>query len=834
MATEKFKKGIGALAGAAMVATLSVAAPPMIALAQTPDAAQTTQTPQDQTQQNTQTPPADQTNQATEGTSSSDPGDNDVSFYVAKVGDTSYETLSEAIKAAGKTNGTVKLLSDVTVGSTSDIVYVTSKVTLDLNGHKITTDENAADLHPFDITVGGDLTVTDSAGTGSVSGAPAFVVVNDGRLTIENGKFSGAAYTKNNAKKTANTIIKVVTDPSSTARVSIKGGKFKLFDKTNQWKLILDQLPSDTTQRFWIEGGSFEQRDPANGDDNFATNNVRTFLTTGASSVKGEGNVYTVEHEAYGVTDADGANAYYATIKEAAEAANKIDNATVTLYESVTDHPSVSFTKKVTVTAASSDVTFNGVMRFNASESVVKGVHFVLDGEDLTFDDKGKKTAGLVQNVIVSNKANKVLLADNTFEIKSMTKGEVDFQLSSVWLENGATNTTIQNNTFIIGRTHNNSAVGINLVGGKNAIDGTLVDGNVITVPQDADGVKSGNSMFLVANGNTPETDVYGVTNLTVSNNTMDGTAAKSYGVSIGDVNGLKLNDNSFKGTYMGLSYSTWGATYAKDPATGNWIYNKLPAASAGIELNGNTFTDNTAAIYFNAQQLVNDKATSVLVTPADQFTYTGPLAIDVTDVSAYRGETKTSPIAPAGTAFVGWYKDAAFETPLATTDTTGAAYAKFVPKTDLYSFKGISLNVFTNNDGSDNYQKAGIRFSYTVTLPEDVNYRNTDSVWKFGIAEDNLAYFTRDKAPVKNDDGSLSSSFSINGITAKWYSRDYYVQFYIAYTTADGTKITVAESAVHHQSVEGLAKSVLSDATASEAQKSQAQGFLDAQSSSK
>lgn len=823
MTTEKLKKGIGALAGVAMVATLSVAAPPMIALAQTPDTAQTTQTPQVQTQQNTQTPPADQTNQATEGTSSSDPSDNDVSSSVAKVGDTSYETLSEAIKAAGKTNETVKLVSDVTVSSSADIVYVTSKVTLDLNGHKITTDKNATDLHPFDITVGGDLTVTDSVGTGSVSGAPAFVVVNDGRLTIENGTFSGAAYTKNNTKKTANTIIKVVTDPSATARVAIKGGTFKLFDKTNQWKLILDQLPSDTTQRFWIEGGSFEQRDPANGDDNFATNKVKTFLTTGASSVKGEDNVYTVEHEAYGVTDADGANAYYATIKEAAAAANKIDNATVTLYESVTDHPSVSFSKKVTVTAASSDVTFNGVMRLNASESVVKGVHFVLDGEDLKFDNKGKKTAGLLQNVIVSGKADKVQLSGNTFEIKSMTKGEVDFQLSSVWLENGVTNTTIQNNTFIIGRTHNNSAVGINLVGGKNAIDGTLVDGNVIAVPKDADGVKSGSSMFLVANGNTPEDDVYGVINLTVSNNTMDGTAATSYGVSIGDVKGLKLNGNSFKGTYMGLSYSTWGATRVTDPADSHkWLYDKLPAASADIELKDNTFTDNTAAVYFNAQQLVNDKATSVLVTPADQFTYTGLLAIDVTNVSEYR-EKKTSPIAPTGTAFVGWYKDAAFKTPLATTDTTGAAYAKFVPKTDLYSFTA-SLNRRTGADGNVTYDKAGLKYGYTLTLPSGVTFNNANTYWIYGLTADKLQYKTTAKNYVTGENDSIVTNLLFN-LSAKSYTADVYVRFVFSYVTADGTSVAVAENDVQQENIKAVAERMLK----ADPNDSYARGIVDA-----
>ena len=58
------------------------------------------------------------------------------SQYVAMIGDTKYTTLSEALKDAAKTGGTVLLVADV--DANEDLVRVKYNVTLDLNGHSIT------------------------------------------------------------------------------------------------------------------------------------------------------------------------------------------------------------------------------------------------------------------------------------------------------------------------------------------------------------------------------------------------------------------------------------------------------------------------------------------------------------------------------------------------------------------------------------------------------------------------------------------------------------------------------------------------------------------------
>ena len=67
------------------------------------------------------------------------------------------------------------------------------------------------------------------------------------------------------------------------------------------------------------------------------------------------------------------------------------------------------------------------------------------------------------------------------------------------------------------------------------------------------------------------------------------------------------------------------------------------------------------------------------------------------------------------GMAFAGWYKDASFTTPCAASDVEGAAYAKFVPITDLLQFKGGSLRMDVTDPSTSTY----LRFGYTMAIPE-------------------------------------------------------------------------------------------------------------------
>lgn len=79
---------------------------------------------------------------------------------VAKVGNTYYKTLAEAV-AAAKDGDTVKLLHDIDFGT--DRLTIKKAITLDLAGHKITTNNSVCTLY-FTKTA----TVTDSVGNGKI------------------------------------------------------------------------------------------------------------------------------------------------------------------------------------------------------------------------------------------------------------------------------------------------------------------------------------------------------------------------------------------------------------------------------------------------------------------------------------------------------------------------------------------------------------------------------------------------------------------------------------------------------------------------------------------
>ena len=79
---------------------------------------------------------------------------------VAKVGDTYYKTLADAV-AAAQSGETVKLLHDIDFGT--DCLTIRKAITLDLAGHKITTNNSVCTLY-FTETA----TVTDSVGNGKI------------------------------------------------------------------------------------------------------------------------------------------------------------------------------------------------------------------------------------------------------------------------------------------------------------------------------------------------------------------------------------------------------------------------------------------------------------------------------------------------------------------------------------------------------------------------------------------------------------------------------------------------------------------------------------------
>ena len=111
----------------------------------------------------------------------------------------------------------------------------------------------------------------------------------------------------------------------------------------------------------------------------------------------------------------------------------------------------------------------------------------------------------------------------------------------------------------------------------------------------------------------------------------------------------------------------------------------------ANISISGGTFANEVPADYCAAGYAPVDNGDG---------TYGVKLPDGACALQDYRSGEQGSWTYPTqeGMAFAGWYKDAAFKTPCTESDVEGAAYAKFVPVTNLLQFKGGSLRMDIGN----------------------------------------------------------------------------------------------------------------------------------------
>ena len=168
------------------------------------------------------------------------------------------------------------------------------------------------------------------------------------------------------------------------------------------------------------------------------------------------------------------------------------------------------------------------------------------------------------------------------------------------------------------------------------------------------------------------------------------------------------------------------------------------------------------------------------------------------------------------GMAFAGWYKDAAFTTTCTASDVEGAAYAKFVPITDLLKFKGGSLRMDKGVPSESTY----LRFGYTKAIPEGTTY--IENGW----------YYKRLSAPTSgdrrlvaynnalNNDGTITSNLVFNGVAKNYYTANFTEKAFVKYMTVDGTTVEAVEDAYHSRSVSEVADAILAHPMASKAEK--------------
>lgn len=176
---------------------------------------------------------------------------------VAKVGDTSYASISAAVNA-NENADTITLLKDTVEAIT---IPVDKTITLDLNGHKIVNFSTAQDntvadnLRKHTITNNGTLTIMDSVGTGVVDNVShgRAALYNAGTISeIKGGKFTRSVDNSTDATSAKGNSWYVVYNAEDATITKISAGDFLAIGK-------FSSLFSNCGTIGEISGGTFKQ-----------------------------------------------------------------------------------------------------------------------------------------------------------------------------------------------------------------------------------------------------------------------------------------------------------------------------------------------------------------------------------------------------------------------------------------------------------------------------------------------------------------------------------------------------------------------------------------------
>ena len=248
-----------------------------------------------------------------------------------------------------------------------------------------------------------------------------------------------------------------------------------------------------------------------------------------------------------------------------------------------------------------------------------------------------------------------------------------------------------------------------------------------------------------------------------------------------------------------------------------NCIDDAYAKGSANVAISGGTF------VGFDPSASPEGEGTSYLApgyAPAANAdgTYGVKLAEGAYLLQDYRSGDQASWTYPTqeGMAFAGWYKDASFTTACTASDVEGAAYAKFVPITDLLQYKGGSLRM----DVAQPSELTWLRFGYTMALPKGASI--VENGWYFKKVSTSQPTDVRKLANnnVLNIDGTITANLVFTGVTTNYYSANFSEKAFVKYKTADGTTVEAAESDYQVNSVLGVADAILAHPMASEAEK--------------
>ena len=373
---------------------------------------------------------------------------------VAKIDNTEYKTLAEAVVAA-KAGDTVTLVADYNVEKIEDTVesqnIVSVDMTLDLNGHKITFFAEMSEYKKNHVAIyvknGATFTVTDSSagGAGGIIstldksskpgdniGPYTFDVVN-GALVINGGYYLGGG-----------TVAQV-----ETGKVTVNGGVFEInpYGKPYYYDFMFNCIDSayiNGTATIEVNGGTFKNWDPFNsaGDRKEGVNARFTMKGVGVTK-DSDGNYIATSGKVAQIVDVNGDSvAAYATLAEAVAAAK--DGDTLVLISDIALDEQVATGKAITIDG-------QGEFTIKATKKLVSpdgkaGMFYRTTSADGTLTFKNITLDGNGVSKIFLNEGG---AGETVFDgVTSQNGGGIGYG-SGIHISGGGSHATIKNSTLI-------------------------------------------------------------------------------------------------------------------------------------------------------------------------------------------------------------------------------------------------------------------------------------------------------------------------------------------------------------------------------------------------
>ena len=354
---------------------------------------------------------------------------------VAKVGDTEYATLEDAI-ANAEAGQTVTLIADV-IQNTQ--LSITKSLTLDLAGHKIynTTDiwsDNANSI--LSIKNGAAVTITGSGTIDAKENDCYTINVVNGELTIENGTFYGNV-----------SVVQV-----EQGKLTVNGGSFALRQKWPGKHYLfncIDDAYKENTANVEIYGGTFDDFDPNVAPEAAVDGKTPSFAAPGVGIEKNADGTFTAKTGMVAqVLDATGNS--------------------VKAYDSLAD----------AITAAAAGQTVRLLADAKEDVEITKNITLDLGGKTLTNTNAGHATITIANGATATVKSGSVVGGTSYYNIQN--NGTATFEgltatagnTGSSMVDNWGT-LTIKSGTYTGGLNTVKSEEGstLNISGGKFVSD---------------------------------------------------------------------------------------------------------------------------------------------------------------------------------------------------------------------------------------------------------------------------------------------------------------------------------------------------------------------------